>query len=129
MTTTVQEIIRGALILVGVLDVGDSIPPELAADGLIFFNDMVASWDGKGVHAGAGPSEITSPSPLEEQHTKGLKNLLAVELAGTYGRAIPTKVSQDASDGWQAIKADFGVVEKLVADDGLQGMPSQRWCW
>lgn len=128
MTTTVQEIVRGALILIGVLDVGEPIPPAEAMDGLTVFNDMVASWDAAGVHTGAGPTDLGSDSPLEERHTRGLKNLLAVELASQYGRTIPAKVAQDAQQGWQLIEADFKMIEKLSMDAGYLYMPSQRRC-
>lgn len=126
MTTTVQEIVRGALILIGMLDVGESIPPAEAADGLIIFNDMIASWDAKGVHTGAGASALTSDSPLEEKHTKGLKNLLAIELAGPYGRAVPDYVSRDAMEGWHLIEADYKQLENLAMDPAYLHMPSQR---
>lgn len=129
MTTTVQEIVRGALVLIGMLDVGGSIPPEDAADGLIAFNDMVASWEAAGVHTGAGASELTSDSPLEEKHTKGLKNLLAIELAGPYGRAVPDYVARDAQQGWQLIEADFKQLEHLAMDPAYLIMPSQRRVW
>lgn len=129
MTTTVQEIIRGALQLVGVLDVGEAIPPADAADGLIVFNDMVASWDAKGVHTGAPEVTLSDQSPLEDLHTKALKNLLAIELAGQYGKAIPPKVEHDAQQGWQGIEADFKVIETLRVDDAMLVMPSQRRCW
>jgi hypothetical protein len=129
MTTTVQEIVRGALILIGVQDIGEAVSAEDGADGLIAFNDMVASWDANGVHTGAAASALTSDSPLEERHTKGLKNLLAVELASAYGRAIPQKVAHDAQEGWQLIEADFKMIEKLSMDPGYLSMPSQRRCW
>ena len=126
MTTTVESIVRGALILVGVLDVGGAIPPGEAADGLIVFNDMVQSWTSKGVHTGAPIVALTDPSPFEDMHTKGLKNLLAVELAGQYGRSIPDKVEDEARQAWQMIEADFKVIETLTMDPALLCMPSQR---
>jgi hypothetical protein len=129
MTTTVQEIVRGALMLIGILDPGDGIKPEDAADGLIVFNDMVAGWSAKGVHTGVAASTLTDDSPLEERHTKALKNLLAVELAAPYGRTVPQKVADDASEGWQLIAADYKMIEKLSMDDALRFMPSQRRYW
>ena len=128
MTTTVQEIVRGALTLIGVLDVGGAIPAEDAATGLTVFNDMVASWPAHGVHTGASTSTLTGESPLEERHTKGLKSLLAVELAAQYGRTIPSKVEHDAQEGWQLIEADFKMIESLAMDAAYLVMPSQRRC-
>lgn len=129
MTTTVQEIVRGALLLIGMIDAGEAMPASDGADGLVVFNDMVLSWPAHGVHTGASASELTSDSPLEERHTKGLKNLLAVELAGNYGRAIPAKVAHDAQEGWQLIEADYKQLEHLSMDDALLWMPSQRRYW
>lgn len=128
MTTTVQEIVRGALLLIGMIDAGESLSAEDGADGLITFNDMVASWEAKGVFTGASASTLTGDSPLEEKHTKALKNLLAVELAGPYGRAVPDFVGRDAQQGWQLIEADFKMIEKLSMDPALLVMPSQRRC-
>lgn len=125
MTTTVQQIVRGALQLLGVLDVGEAIPPSDAADGLAVFNDMVASWASKGVHTAAA-SALNDDSPLEERHTKALKNMLAVELAASYGRDIPAKVLADAMEGWQLIAHDYKKLDPLRMDMGLQYMPSQR---
>jgi hypothetical protein len=129
MTTTVQDIIRGALSLIGVLDIGEAVPPDEAADGLAIFNDMVASWDSKGVHTGAPEVTLTDQSPLEDLHTKGLKNLLAVELAGPYGKSVPASVARDAMQGWQALEADFKVIETLQMDSAILLMPSQRRHW
>lgn len=129
MTTTVQDIVRGALQLIGVLDVGAAIPPGDAADGLALFNDMVAQWSAKGVHTGAAASAIGDDSPLEERHTKALKNLLAIELAASYGRQIPEKVYDDAREGWQLISHDYKKLDPLRMDAGLQYMPSQRRHW
>lgn len=130
MTTTVAQIVRGALLLIGIQDIGESVRPEDAADGLIVFNDMVASWSAKNVHTGAGASALTDDSPLEERHTRGLKNLLAVELASPYGRAIPQRVADDARDGWALIQADYTKLEPLRVDAGLAVMPSLRqWNW
>lgn len=129
MTTTVQDIVKGALQLLGLIDVREAIPAAEAADGLTVFNDMLASWDSKGVHTGAPEVALTDQSPLEDLHTKGLKNLLAVELAGHYGKAIPSKVEQDAMQAWQALEADFKVIETLRMDDSLLSMPSQRRFW
>lgn len=129
MTTTVQDIIRGALMLIGVLDIGEAIPAAEASDGLSIFNDMVASWDSKGVHTGAPEVALTDQSPLEDLHTKGLKNLLAVELAGPYGKSVPASVARDAMQGWQALEADFKVIETLQMDSAILLMPSQRRHW
>lgn len=126
MTTTVQEIVRGALILIGMQDIGESLAAADGADGLTIFNDMVASWEAKGVFTGASASTLTSDSPLEEKHTKALKNLLAIELAGPYGRAVPDYVARDAQQGWQLIEADYKQLEKLSMDPALLYMPSQR---
>lgn len=128
MTTTVSDIIRGALILIGVQDIGEAIEAADAADGLIAFNDMVAAWEAAGVHTGSGVSALTDGSPLEEKHSKALKNLLAVELAGMYGRAVPPKVADDARQGWQMIEADFKMLETLSMDTAYLYMPSQRRC-
>lgn len=129
MTTTVQEIVRGALLLIGVIDAGGSLSPEDGADGLVVFNDMVAAWSAKGVHTGAGASELTSDSPLEEKYTKALKNLLAIELSTPYGRQLPQQVSDDAKEGWQLIEHDYKKLDNLRVDAGLQFMPTQRWYW
>lgn len=128
MTTTVQDIVRGALMLIGVLDVGQAIPALEANDGLTVFNDMVQSWTAKGVFTGVGAADLNDASPFEDMHTKGLKNLLAIELAGPYGRAIPDRVMQDAAQGWQMIEADFKVIDNLTMDTAYLYMPSQRRC-
>lgn len=126
MTTTVQDIVRGALMLLGVLDVGEAIPAQEANDGLTILNDMIQSWASRGVHTGVGELVLTDESPFEDLHTKGVKNLLAVELAGPYGKSIPDKVASDAVMAWQMILADFKPIDLLIMDDGLRNMPSER---
>lgn len=129
MTTTVEQIVRGALLLVGVIDVRNATPTAEAEDTLAVFNDMVASWPAHGVFTGAGALVLSDASPLEDQHTKALKNLLAVEIAPFFGKAIPDQVAYDAKQGWQLIEAEFKVIQKLTMDDTLQTMPSQRRIW
>jgi hypothetical protein len=126
MTTTVQDLVRGALLLINVLDPGEAIPADEAADGLTVFNDMIASWPAQGIHTGIGESALTDPTPFEEYHTKGLKNLLAIELATQHATEPSAQVRADAKMGMQLIEADFKGYQTLAADLALQGMPSQR---
>lgn len=126
MTTTVQDLVRGALLLINVLDPAEAIPAEEAADGLIVFNDMVASWTAQGIHTGVGECDLDDLTPFEEYHTKGLKNLLAIELATQHATEPSAQVKADAKMGMQLIEADFKGFQTLAADLALQSMPSQR---
>lgn len=123
---TATEIVTGALKAIAVIDAEESTPAADLANGLIALNDMIASWGVKGVHTGAPVLAATDPFPFEDMHVSGVKAMLAQYIADDYGMAVPSNVAKRALQGWQAIYADFHVIEPLRIDTGLTVMPSQR---
>lgn len=126
MTTIVRDIIVGSLTKLGVVDATAEATAEDVDDGLTAFNDMVTSWPMQGLHHGVGDMELSQPLPFDDAHRKGLKALLAVELAPLWEIPVPDWLAREAREAWMALQSDFSVVQPLRADCGLLNMPSQR---
>lgn len=128
MTTTIADIITGTLRKLGVLDIAEEPEANEAAEALDAFNEMVASWELKGVNTGVSELTADDEFPFVAGHVGGVKALLAVYLAPGYGKSVSAETQMQAMDGWLALQSDYGVLEELTMDGGLQGMPSQRRC-
>lgn len=128
MTTTVHDIVKGALRKLGLVDIAEEPDAEEAADALTAFNEMVASWEFKGLHTGVGELAETDELPFNAGHAGGIKALLAVYIAPGYGKSVSAETQMQAAEAWQALQSDYGVLEELRLDTGLQYMPSQRPC-
>jgi hypothetical protein len=126
MTTTVRDIVVGALKRLSQFDAASEPTAEDVADGLTAFNDMVLSWPADGLHTGVGEMILGQPLPFEDMHREGLKALLAVRLAPDYEMQVSAALADAANRGWTRLQADFLVVEPSRVDAGLLCMPSSR---
>lgn len=129
MTVTTRDIVKGAFRHLGLVD-GEAEPTAAEmSEGITALNDMIASWAKKGVSTGIDELGENDDFPFEAGHFAGIKALLAIYLAGEYGKSPADDLRVKAVDGWQALQADYGVLEELRVDTGLQYLPSQRPGW
>ncbi|MBU6232388.1 hypothetical protein KGP36_07175 [Patescibacteria group bacterium] len=113
--TTALDVIRAAMRKIGLLASGQEPSANEAKDALECLNDMLASWEAKGVYGGFPPLSLTDPMPLEDKHIAAVKAMLAVSLADEFGAgaALSPNVKVEALTGWQGIRADFLVVNTI----------------
>lgn len=124
--TTARDIVTSALRQIQVLGARDPVDSDDMTIGLERLNDMLASWAGRGVDTGHYPLDEGQTFPLEERHVRGVKALLAREIAPDFGVGVPEHVAEAAFDGWIALQAEYIVPPDASFDNGLVRVPSRR---
>lgn len=125
--STMQDVVRGAAKRLGLIRGAEDMDADEAADLLEALNDMLAGWEAKGVNAlWSSALDLTATFPLDDKHLEGVKAMLAVRYAETFGKPIGGALNRDARDGWNALYADYGMPDEMQVDRALQNMPSQR---
>lgn len=124
---TMRDIVDSAAKRLRIVGAGEDLPPEHGADILSALNDMMASWEKKGVNiAWPGSLTLNNTFPLDDAHIEGVKAMLAVRVAGDFGKVADQETRMAASDGWTAIQGDYILPDAMAVDEALANMPSQR---
>lgn len=127
---TANDIITGALRLLGVVASGEAYPADQAADGLTALNQMIAALKTDGIDMGLSPLTLAATVGVPDDEIKALRYLLAVDLAPEYSMAPPDVVAVQAERGRTALQAKYAVVGTLTLDTSLVCTPLQkRWGW
>ncbi len=129
MTTTINDIVTGALRNLNVIAAGEDPEAAVADEALTALNDMMLALPAKGVHSGWTELTLSADFPLEDRHIEGVKWMLAGKIAPRHGVILNPEQVRDMKSGWLALEADYKMLETLRCDDGLLNMPSQRLCW
>jgi hypothetical protein len=125
---TARDVVDGALKLLRRTGASGTASNEDAADCLTILNDLMASWASKGVDVNHYELELETPFSLDDKHVRGVKALLAVEVAAAFGVAeVPPYVARQAADGWVALCGDFFTVPEATFDTALVQAPSNRY--
>ena len=124
---TMRDIVDGAAKRLGVIRSGESLDANDSADILQALNDMMGSWEGRGVNiAWSSDLALSGTFPLADKHKEGVKAMLAVRITDEFPLPVSAILARDASDGWNAIQADYILPDPIAVDLGLRNMPSQR---
>lgn len=104
--TTVAVLLRDALGHLKVLDAGEAVEAEDAADGIRALNLMLRAWEADGIALGwldvSSPADVL-PVPPEAEEAIGYN--LALKLRARYGVALEADVVQHATDGLATLRA------------------------
>jgi hypothetical protein len=125
---TALDVVTAAIKLVIATD-GYTPTASEANDALDVLNDMIQQWSAQNIYTGMPVLALTDEVPIDAKHMKGLKALLAVDVAPLFGASASTDVKNTAFTGWQLLRADFFDPAELRCDDGIAFMPSQRRFW
>jgi hypothetical protein len=112
------QIVTRALKRLALVEPGESPAAADAADGLAALNAMLAGWEADGIN-------VSPDVPLPAKHEEGVTALLAVRLAGDYGKEAGSQVYADARTGMARLEADYISAPLAVFDSALVGMPSR----
>lgn len=117
--STSTEIATSALKRLRVVGSGETPAAADVQDAVKALNLMISSWDAEGL---SGES-----IPLDEKYEAGLIAMLAVRLAGDYGKQPDGILLKDADDGWRRLQAAFIQPETPTFDWALIRTPSRRF--
>lgn len=128
----VGEVIRDSLLLLRVLDAGESPEAEDSQDAIRALNLMMTSFEAEGISIGW--SNVASPDddmPCPMENEQAIAYLLATRLRPSYGVSLDPDVVQGARDGMAAMSAqvasaDYARISYPDLPAG-QGQPFGAW--
>lgn len=126
MATTGLDIVTGALKRLRVIASNETPSAEDAKDGLAALNDMMFALKVDNVNTHWTELTLAGEFPLDPEHVQGVKAMLAVRVAEDFGKPVGPKLAEDAENGEQLLRADYGYVRPLKADTMLRATTSQR---
>jgi hypothetical protein len=105
--TQVSDIVRDALLLLGVQDAAEAVSAQEMQDGIRELNKLLARWEADGVSLGwtsvSAPTD-TLPAPFEAEGAIAAN--LALYLQPRYKVSLDGNIVQQANDGLAALRAD-----------------------
>lgn len=111
MTTTARDIVYGALGRLGVRNKRQSVPADMARDVLRSLNDLMHTFQTKGLSYAHTDLGLNDGFPLGDHHRKGMTAILAELISDDYApEAVTPKLRRDVKDGWGALRGEFYVI-------------------
>jgi hypothetical protein len=111
MATTTQIVTR-ALRRIRVIPAGGTPSAEDLSDGTDALTAMINGWEADGLTGDV--------LPLDARFEQGVVAMLAVRMAGEYGKEPDAVLLRDATDGWSQISAAFFAVPSSRFDSALK---------
>jgi hypothetical protein len=126
--TQVSDVVRDALLLLGVQDATEAVSAQEMQDGIRELNKMLARWEADGVSLGwtsvSAPTD-TLPAPFEAEGAIAAN--LALYLQPRYKVPLDANIVQQANDGLAALRAD--VIANTYSRISYADLPrGEGWC-
>lgn len=116
---TATQIATSALKRLRIVGAGETPAAADIADATTALNQLINSWDAEGLDG--------DTLPLDDRHEAGIIAMLAVRLAGDYGKPVDAVLEKDATDGWRRLQAAYIQPETPTFDWALIRTPSRRF--
>lgn len=110
--STATEIATKALKRINVIASGETPAAADLADVTDALNGMIASWEAKGLSG--------DTLPLDKRFELAVIDMLAVRIAGDFGKQASADLKEAARDGWTGIQAAFFAVPQSTFDRSLK---------
>lgn len=121
---TYQDIVRRALLRLGVTPLGESMTAEEAQHGMDVCNDMLHSWALRGTDVGHVTATLTTTVRLPDFMHAALVACLAERLAPDFMVAAP-----DAREDFRTLQNYYLQIPTVRAPSALLNAPSRRDGW
>ena len=118
--TTVNNVIRRALLSLGVLRAGESSTPAEAADALDTLNDMLNSWRQEGIDLEHLDLALADNLPYPDDHILCFWTNLAVLLAPQFGVQVSPIIGGMARRSYLALRSQYMQPDTLGIDQALR---------
>ncbi len=115
---TATEISSAALKRLRIVEAGGTPAAADTAEANLALDRMIASWE-----TGWLSGDVT---PFDARFEAGIIAMLAVRLAGDYGKPVDAVLADDARRGWNQIRAAFLATPEAQFDGALTLMPATR---
>lgn len=118
--STVHQIVRDALLHIGVIDAHEAVEAQDMQDGIRALNMMMRRWEANGLALGwNNVSNPTEQMPTEPEADEAIGYNLAVRLRSRYGVAPTPEVFQYANDGYALLLRDRFIKSPIEYKSGV----------
>lgn len=117
--TTANELVTSAMRLVGAYGVDEAPSAEDASAVLSALNQMLAGWATEGIDLEHSTLELGDTLPYPDDHLRGIRYNLALEIGPEFGAQIRRDVAATAHATKRALRAIYAQPPKLRADRAL----------
>lgn len=122
----VNQVVSGALVLLGVRVAESALEPNEAEDGLTALNDMMEEWDIDGINVGYEALDDVQDELYVKKGALGpIKANLAIYIADEYGRAVTPSLQMRARRGKNTLRGSISFNETEYPDSLPRGSGNQ----
>jgi hypothetical protein len=126
MPINARDLITRSMRRINVLARGEVATAEEAEDGLVTLNELLHSWETDGIHIGHTDLALDSEIELPDSHIRGLRLLLAMELASEFEKVIDNVTIAQADRAKRQLIAEYMVVPDAKFDRSLLDFQANR---
>jgi hypothetical protein len=126
MSIKARDLITRSMRRINIVARGEVATAEEAEDGLITLNELLHSWETDGIHIGHTDLTLDSDVELPDSHIRGLRLLLAMELASEYEKPIDGVTIAQADRAKRQLIAEYMVVPDSTFDRSLLDFQANR---
>ncbi len=108
MATTVNDIVKGALLLLEVRTAESAVTAAEAEDGLTALNDMMNEWNVDGINVGyESLDDINDELFVDLGAIGAIKSNLAIYIAPEYGRIVSPDLTERANRSKKSLRSSI----------------------
>lgn len=126
MAITARELIQRSMLRANIIARGETPTDEEADDALKSLNEMLHAWETDGIHIGHTDLGLDDPLQLPDNHIRGVRLLLALELIDEYDKPLPPLLAGQADRAKRQILAEYIVVPDAKLDQTLLDFDANR---
>ena len=126
MAINARDLITRSLKKLNIVARGEVATAEEAADGLTTLNEMLHAWETDGIHIGHTDLTLDSEVELPDNHIRGVRLLLAMDLASEYEKVVDQVTIAQADRAKRQLVAEYMVVPDTRFDRTLLDFQANR---
>jgi hypothetical protein len=126
MSIIARDLITRSMRKINLVARGEVATAEEADDGLITLNELLHSWETDGIHIGHTDLTLDSEIQLPDSHIRGLRLLLALELASEAEKVVDAITIAQADRAKRQLIAEYLVVPDTRFDRTLLDFQANR---
>lgn len=127
MAITARQMCTDALVEANLIQAGEAMSAEDAADALRRFNQMGHEFDGLGgIRWNWTTLALEDEIPHPESHERGIRLLLAVELCTMFDKPVPSDLATMAGRAKRNLMAHYGQNLESTMDPMLTSFRANR---
>jgi len=114
------------MLRINVIARGEPLQDEEASDSLATLNEMLHAWETDGIHLGHTNLGLEDTIELPDNHMRGVRLLLALELLGEFEKPAETLLITQADRAKRQLIAEYQVIPEAKFDTALTDFQANR---